>query len=171
MISPPKTHTLSICLRRVFRERPDATRCSRNGRKQATSFSPGGKSFFESHPGAGPIGEIAAVAGKIQMRTRGRAVYGGGFRCLRHGTDHDSKPMSSFSGIRLSPRPFQPRQESHRNRRPAACAICSATTCKPSALIFSKKSSSSSGTTTRLPGPECSWTSGAIRLCAPGSSP
>ena len=34
-----------MCLRMVFLESSDATRCSTNGRKQATSFSPGGKSF------------------------------------------------------------------------------------------------------------------------------
>jgi hypothetical protein len=32
----------------------------------------------------------------------------------RHGTDHDSKPLLSSSGIRLRPRPFQSRQEVHR---------------------------------------------------------
>ena len=41
--------------------------------------------FSPSHPGMGPLGEIAAVVGKIGMRTSGGAVYGGDFRCrLRH---------------------------------------------------------------------------------------
>src|SRR6266704_772837 len=48
MISPPRIHRLSMCLRIVFRVRLDDARCSMNGRKQATSFSPGGRSF--SHP-------------------------------------------------------------------------------------------------------------------------
>src|SRR5271169_4969903 len=45
MISPPSIQRLSTCRRIVFGERLDAARCSRNGRKQTNSSSPGGRSF------------------------------------------------------------------------------------------------------------------------------
>src|SRR3974390_2372817 len=45
MMSPPNAQTLSTCFWMVFGDRSAPTRCSRNGRKQATSFSPGPRSF------------------------------------------------------------------------------------------------------------------------------
>ncbi len=45
MISPPSIQRLSTCFRMVFGERLDDVRCSMNGRKQASSCSPGGRSF------------------------------------------------------------------------------------------------------------------------------
>lgn len=45
MISPPNTQRLSMWRRTVFRERLVEARSSRKGRKQATSLSPGGRSF------------------------------------------------------------------------------------------------------------------------------
>jgi hypothetical protein len=81
----------------------------------------GRKVFFESHPGARPIVQVAAIRGNIGGRhRRGGAVYSGGLRLRhhpRHGTDHDFKPLLSLlssSGIRIRPRPFQSRQEVHR---------------------------------------------------------
>src|SRR5882672_523632 len=45
MISPPSSQRLSTCLRMVFGERLEEARCSMNGRRLASSSSPGGKSF------------------------------------------------------------------------------------------------------------------------------
>ena len=53
----------------------------------------------------------------------------------------------------------------------SACAISSAITSKPSALIFSRKPFNSSGITARPPGPASSWMNGAARPCVPASSP
>src|SRR5438552_1095692 len=47
MISPPSSQMLSTCFRMVFGERLDEARCSRNGRKQTSSCSPGGQVFFQ----------------------------------------------------------------------------------------------------------------------------
>jgi len=52
-----------------------------------------------------------------------------------------------------------------------ACAICSATTCKPSAFTCSKRTSNNSGDTIPHIGPACFWTSGALKPCAQESSP
>src|SRR5260370_21168355 len=48
MISPPKAHRLSTSFCMVFGDRSEAANSSTKGRKQATNFSPGGRSF--SHP-------------------------------------------------------------------------------------------------------------------------
>ena len=63
------------------------------------------------------------------------AVYPGSFLRLlpRHGTDHDSKPLPSFSGIRLPARPLQSRQEEHRSRRAAAQGLGGGLLALPSA--------------------------------------
>src|ERR1035438_6400938 len=45
LISPPSSHRLSTCLRMVFRERLNEARCAINGRKHASSCSPGGRSL------------------------------------------------------------------------------------------------------------------------------
>ena len=80
--------------------------------------------FFQSHPRARPVVQIAAVGGSIGgRRWQGGAVYCGGLRLPNHpchGTDHDSKPLPSPSGIRLPPRPLRPPQEKHRSGRPTA---------------------------------------------------
>ena len=52
----------------------------------------------------------------------------------------------------------------------SGCEMCSATTSRPSVPIFSRKTFSSSGNTTRRPGQACSWISGAAKRCAPASS-
>jgi hypothetical protein len=65
--------------------------------------------FFQSHPRARPIVQIAAVGGSIGgRRCDSRAVYSGSLRLENrscHGTDHYSKPVSSPSGVRLPTRP------------------------------------------------------------------
>src|SRR5713101_1662042 len=80
--------------------------------------------FFQPHPRARPVVQIAAVGGSIGgRRGHGGAVYAGSLRLRndpRHGTAHDSKPLPSPSGIRLPTRPLQPRQEKHRSERSAA---------------------------------------------------
>ena len=53
----------------------------------------------------------------------------------------------------------------------SACAICSATTSRPSVPTFSRKPFSNSGNTIRPPGSASSWTSGAARPCDPASNP
>ena len=79
--------------------------------------------FFPPHPGAWPALQIPAVGGNIQRGYRlGAAVYRGGLCCgtrARHGTDHDSKPLPSFSGIRLPACSIRSRQEKYRNCPPA----------------------------------------------------
>ena len=80
--------------------------------------------FFQSHPRARPVVQIAAVGRSIGGRRRGsRAVYSGSLRLENrpcHGIDHDFKPLPSPSGICLPTRPLRPRQEKHRSGRPAA---------------------------------------------------
>jgi hypothetical protein len=49
------------------------------------------------------------------------------------------------------------RKDNLTRSRSSACAICSATICKPSAPIYSRKTSSSSGNTIRPLGLACSW--------------
>src|SRR5260370_27334662 len=75
--------------------------------------------FFQSHPRARPVVQVAAVGGSIGGRRRGSsAVYSGSLRHENrpcHGTDHHSKPLSSPSGIRLPTRPLRPRAEKHRS--------------------------------------------------------
>src|SRR6266480_1550480 len=77
--------------------------------------------FFQSHPRARPVVQIAAVDGSIGGQHRSSsAVYSGSLHLENrpcHGTDHHSKPLSSPSGIRLSTRSLRPRQEKHRSRR------------------------------------------------------
>ena len=66
--------------------------------------------------------------------------------------------------------PAQARREPH---RPAALPAARSAALQPAdacALICSRKTSSSSGNTTRPPGPASSWTSGAAKPCAPASS-
>ena len=48
---------------------------------------------------------------------------------------------------------------------------CCATTCKASEPTFLKRTSTSSGSTSRPPGPASFSTNGAIRRCAPASNP
>jgi len=62
------------------------------------------------------------------------------------------------------------RKQNLTSQQKSVCAIYSATTSRPSVPISSKKIFSSSGNTTRLPGPACSWISGAIKRCDPASS-
>src|SRR5438552_2075134 len=80
--------------------------------------------FFQSHPRARPVVQIAAVDGSIGGQHRGSsAVYSGSLRLENrpcHGTDHHSKPLSSPSGIRLPTRSLRPRQEKHRSGRATA---------------------------------------------------
>ncbi len=80
--------------------------------------------FVQAHPGAGPVVQIAAIGGDIGGRHRlGGVVYSGSLRLRnrpRHGTDHDSKPLPPPSGVCISARPFQPRQEDHRSELAAA---------------------------------------------------
>src|SRR5664280_229325 len=80
--------------------------------------------FFQPHPRARPVVQIAAVGGNIGGRRRGsRAVYFGSLRLENrpcHGTDHDFKLLPSPSRIRLPARPLRPRQEQHRSGRPTA---------------------------------------------------
>ena len=45
MNSPPSAHMLSTCFWIVFGDRFDVAKCSRNGRNNVTSCSPGGRSF------------------------------------------------------------------------------------------------------------------------------
>src|SRR5260370_7814485 len=83
-----------------------------------------GQAFFQSHPRARPVVQIAAVGGSIEGRRRGSsAVYSGSLRHENrpcHGTDHHSKPLSSPSGIRLPTRSLRPRPEKHRSGRATA---------------------------------------------------
>src|SRR6266403_2199148 len=80
--------------------------------------------FFQSHPRARPVIQIAAVDRSIGGRRRGSsAVYSGSLRHENrpcHGTDHYSKPLSSPSGIRLPTRSLRSRQEKHRSGRATA---------------------------------------------------
>src|SRR5260370_22019661 len=71
MISPPRIHRLSMCLRIVFRDRLDEARCSMNGRKQATSCSPGGRSFSQ------PIHERGQFSKSAPYRDRSNCETGG----------------------------------------------------------------------------------------------
>src|ERR1700724_1811464 len=85
-------------------ERPEAS----------NQFFPWREVFFQPHPRARPVIQIAAVGGSIGGRRRdSRAVYSGSLRLENrpyHGTAHYSKPLSSPSGIRLPTRPLRPRQ-------------------------------------------------------------
>src|SRR5258707_13516475 len=88
--------------------------------------------FFQSHPRARPVIQIAAVDGSIGGRRRGSsAVYSGSLRHENrpcHGTDHHSKPLSSPSGIRLPIRPLRPDQKSIEvdvRPREGSAAVCS----------------------------------------------
>src|SRR5207253_4890119 len=86
-------------------------------------FFPWRQVFFQSHPRARPVVQIAAVGGSIGGRRRSSAVYSGSLRHENrpcHGTDHHSKPLSSPSGIRLPTRSLRPRQEKHRSGRATA---------------------------------------------------
>src|SRR5713226_8519735 len=80
--------------------------------------------FFQSHPRARPVVQIAAVDRSIGGRRRGSsAVYSGSLGHENrpcHGTAHHSKPLSSPSGIRLPTRSLRPRPEKHRSRRATA---------------------------------------------------
>src|SRR5260370_24302297 len=82
-------------------------------------FFPWRQVFFQYHPRAVPVVQIAAVGGSIGGRRRGSsAVYSGSLRHENrpcHGTDHHSKPLSSPSGIRLPTRPLRLRPEKHRS--------------------------------------------------------
>ena len=82
--------------------------------------------FFQSHPGAWPSVQIAAVHGGIGRCGRSGAVYSGSLRLRnrpRHGIDHDFKPLLPSSGIRLRTCPLLCRQEKRRNRRATARAL------------------------------------------------
>src|ERR1700757_5282530 len=80
--------------------------------------------FFQRHPRARPVVQIAAVDGSIGGRYRcSSAVYSGSLGLENrscHGTDHHSKPLSSPSGIRLPTRSLRPRQQKHRCGRATA---------------------------------------------------
>src|SRR6516164_4941699 len=129
MISPPSSQRLSTCRRMVFGERLEAARCSMKGRKQTTRASPGGRSFFQPHPGVWPVVQIAAVGGRSGGGRRcSRTVYLGSLRLENrphHGTDHDSKSLPSSSRVRLPARPLRSRPAKHRSRRPAAGGLVS----------------------------------------------
>src|SRR5664280_1111597 len=80
--------------------------------------------FFQPHPQARPVVQIAAVGGSSGGGRRcSSTVY---LRSLRlenrphHGTDHDSKSLPSSSRVRLPARPLRSRQAKHRSGRPAA---------------------------------------------------
>ena len=66
--------------------------------------------------------------------------------------------------------PAQAQGEPDRHSSASACAMCCATTSRPCAPTCSRKTSSSSGTTTRPPGRASSSTNGAARPCARASS-
>ena len=134
MTSPPNTQMLSTCFWIVFGFRfADATRYSRKGRKQATSFSPGRHVFFQSHPRARPIVQAPAVTLQGRGGRRGGAVYPGSShrRCLlRHvATHHDSKPLPSFPGLCLSAcllqLPITKALKSRVRPRKGSAAVCS----------------------------------------------
>ena len=62
---------------------------------------------FRPHPRAWPVRQIGVVSGEIGWWCGGGAVYGGSlgrFRLLRHGADHDFKPLPPFSGFCLRAR-------------------------------------------------------------------
>ena len=63
------------------------------------------------------------------------------------------------------------RSEISRTNSISGSEICSATTSRPSVPTFSRKPSSSSGTTTPRLGPVSSSTSGAAKRCDPASNP
>src|SRR5258708_8132291 len=71
MISPPRIHRLSMCLRIVWRDRLEEARCSMNGRKQATSFSPGGRSFSQPIHERGQLSRSAAYRDRSSCGTSG----------------------------------------------------------------------------------------------------
>src|SRR5258708_35560361 len=71
MISPPRIHRLSMCLRCVFRDRLDEDRCSMNGRKQATSFSPGGRSLSQPIHERGQFSKSASYGDRSSCETGG----------------------------------------------------------------------------------------------------
>src|ERR1039458_2815417 len=80
--------------------------------------------FFQPHPRARPVVQIAAIGGSTGGRRRGSStVYFGSLRLENrphHGIDHDSNPLPSPSRVRLPARPLRSRQEKHRSGRPTA---------------------------------------------------
>ena len=84
--------------------------------------------LFQPHPGTRPTIQIAAIDGNIRgRRRRGGTPEAGGLRLRyrrRHGTRHDSKPLPSPAGIRLSARPLRPRQQDDRSARASAPGYC-----------------------------------------------
>jgi hypothetical protein len=88
--------------------------------------------FFPPHPGARPALQVPAVAGNIQGRNGlGDAVYCGSLRCRarsRHGTDHDFKPLPSFSGFAYQHARFGPDKKTIEvaiRPREGSAAVCS----------------------------------------------
>ena len=72
--------------------------------------------FLQAHPRAWPAVQIAAIVFQSMARDRGGAVYLGSFRRRlppHAAAHHDSKPMSSLSGIRLPAGPLQFRSQEH----------------------------------------------------------
>ena len=104
MISPPSSQRLSTCRRMVFGERLDEARCSMKGRKKSQQLFAGWEVFFQSHPGARPIIQIAAIGEKHRWPSAGAVVRfileGFGFSIIRAmELTHDSKPLPSPSGF------------------------------------------------------------------------
>src|ERR1039458_6677835 len=105
----------------VFGERSEATKSFRKGRKQSTSFSPGGRSFSSpiherDQPSTATI--TLQIAGRRPLHSANRR--GLHRRFLGHGTDHDSKPLPPLPGICLSPRPLHPGPQEYRDLGAAA---------------------------------------------------
>jgi hypothetical protein len=105
----------------VFDERPEA----------GHQLLARGHVFFRSHPLAWPIVQAPAVTLQVCGWRRSGAVYPGSFRrccLLRHvATHHDSKPLSSFPGLRLPACQLRFRSQKHRNHHApkGSAAVCS----------------------------------------------
>src|SRR5258705_13349796 len=80
--------------------------------------------FFQSHPRARPVVQIAAVGGSIGGRRRGSsAVYSGSLRHENrpcHGTDHHSETTVIAIGDSSTNTPASARPEKHRSGRATA---------------------------------------------------
>src|SRR5665647_1729875 len=78
MISPPSSHRLSRCRLRVFRDKPCASRSSRNGVNTATICSPGITSRSSPHQLAAQV----AKSGQKVARSGVPAMMGGSCFCV-----------------------------------------------------------------------------------------
>src|SRR5262249_34096626 len=73
--------------------------------------------FLPPHPRTRPVIQATAITLQPKGRNGSAAVYGRGLLCYsfpRHGTDHDSKPLPTLSGVCLSSRPVQSGPEEYR---------------------------------------------------------